>query len=171
MHEKVSVNLGNLLLSLSDALDLTSPSLAAHQQRTAFIGWEICKVAGVSVQDTQELFAAALLHDIGALTSEEKIMLHDNEVVNPKKHCVFGELIFEGVPAITKSAPIVMHHHRKWEDWDEPIDNPVVLKSQILALSDVLERSLNRNKYILHQSDELISSIDALSGTTFHHRV
>ncbi|MHB9111013.1 MAG: HD domain-containing phosphohydrolase [Thermoleophilia bacterium] len=168
MRENVSVNLGNLLLSLSDALDLTDPSLAAHQQRTAFICWEICKVAGLSESDTQELFAASLLHDIGALTPEEKIMIHDNAVENLETHCIFGELIFEDVPAIEKSAQIVRHHHKKWEDWDEPIDAPLVLKSQILALSDLLERSLKRDQYILHQSDKLISGIDAISGTSLH---
>ena len=168
MHEDVSVNLGNLLLSLSDALDLTDPSLAAHQQRTAFICWEICKFAGLSQQETQELFAAALLHDIGALTPEEKIMIHNNAVDNLETHCIFGNLIVENVPAIAKSAQIIRHHHRKWEDWDEPIDTPLVLNSQILTLSDLVERRLRRDQYILHQSDELISGIDAISGTTLH---
>lgn len=171
MHENDSVNLGNLLLSLSDALDLTSPSLAAHQQRTAFISWEICKVAGLSEQDTRELFAAALLHDIGALAPEEKIMLHDNAAVNPETHCTFGELIIEDVPAIKRSAPIIRYHHRRWTDWDKPIETPLVFKSQILALADLLERSLKRDQYILHQSDELISSIDAMSGTVLHPQV
>ncbi|MHB8159228.1 MAG: HD domain-containing phosphohydrolase [Thermoleophilia bacterium] len=168
MRENVSVNLGNLLLSLSDALDLTDPSLAAHQQRTAFISWEICKVAALSEQDTQELFAGALLHDTGALTPEEKIMIHDNAVENLETHCIFGKLIVEDVPAIKKSADIIRYHHRKWQDWDEPIDTPLVLKSQILALADLLERSIKRDRYILHQSDELISSIDAMSGTVLH---
>ncbi len=168
MHENVSVNLGNLLLSISDALDLIDPTLAAHQQRTAFICWEVGRAAGLSEQDTQQLFSAALLHDIGALTPEEKISIHNNEVENLETHCVFGNLIVEDVPAIKDSAQIIRHHHRKWADWGEPIDTPLVLKSQILVLSDLVERSLKRNKYILHQSDELISGTDALSGTTIH---
>jgi len=45
MYPKISVNLGNLVLSLSDALDLAFPSLAMHQQRTAFIAWELGKQA------------------------------------------------------------------------------------------------------------------------------
>lgn len=171
MRENISVNLGNLLLSLSDALDLTAPSLAAHQQRTAFISWEICKVAGLPERDTRELFAAALLHDIGALTPEEKIMIHDNAMENLETHCILGELIVEDVPSIRKSAHIIRHHHRKWQDWDGQIDAPLILKSQILVLSDMLERSLERDRYILHQNEELISGIDALSGTTLDPRV
>lgn len=168
MRENVSVNLGNLLLSLSDALDLTSPLLAAHQQRTALIAWEICKVAGLSQQDTQDLFAAALLHDIGALTPEEKIMIHDNVPAKLEPHCILGELIVKDVPAIERSAQIVRHHHKNWEDWDEPHDQQLVFKSQILVLSDLLERSLKRDQYILQQSDELISAFNAKSGTILH---
>ncbi|MHB1362228.1 MAG: HD domain-containing phosphohydrolase [Thermoleophilia bacterium] len=163
--------MGNLLLSLSDALDLTDPSLAAHQQRTSFISWEICKIVGLSEHDTRELFAAALLHDIGALTPEEKILIHDNAVENLETHCIFGSLIIEDTPAIQESAQIVRNHHREWENWDQPIDAPLVLKSQILVLADLLERSLNRNQYILFQSDELISRIDAMSGTILHPQV
>jgi HD-GYP domain-containing protein (c-di-GMP phosphodiesterase class II) len=171
MRENNTVNLGNLLLSLSDALDLIDPSLVTHQQRTALICWEISKEFELSERDTRELFAAALLHDIGALTPEEKIMLHDNAEENTKPHCTFGELIIGEVQAIKKSAQIVRHHHRKWVDWDEPIDSPLVLKSQILALSDLLERSMKRDQFILHQSDGLINNIDAVCGTVLHPQV
>src|SRR3989337_428150 len=118
MRENISVNLGNLFLSLSDALDLTSPSLSAHQQRTAFVCWEICKTIGIAEQDTQELFAAALLHDIGAITPEEKILIHDKAAVNLETYSILGEFIVEDVPAIKGSAQIVRNYHRNWEDWD-----------------------------------------------------
>jgi hypothetical protein len=35
MQRNITVNLGNLVLSLSDAMDLASPLLIQHQQRTA----------------------------------------------------------------------------------------------------------------------------------------
>lgn len=171
MREDVSTNLGNLFLSLSDALDLSSPSLAAHQQRTAFGAWEIGKVVGLVEGESRDLFAAALLHDIGALTPEEKIMIHDATTTNLESFCRLGELIVEEVPVIGASAKIIRNYHKKWEAWDEPIDAPLVLTSQILGLSDLLERSIDRNKFILHQSDELISDIDAKSGTAFHPQV
>lgn len=168
MRENISVNLGNLFLSLSDALDLTSPSLSAHQQRTAFVCWEICKTIGIAEQVTQKLFAAALLHDIGAITPEEKILIHDKAAVNLETYSILGEFIVEDVPAIKGSAQIVRHYHRNWEDWDDSIDTPLVLESQILRLADFVERSIDRDKYILHQSDELIAGIDAVSGTMLH---
>ncbi len=66
MQRRVSVNLGNLVLSLSDAMDLASPSLWQHQQRTAFIVWEMGRIAKLSDVRIENSFIAALLHDIGA---------------------------------------------------------------------------------------------------------
>lgn len=171
MRKKDSINLGNLLLSLSDALDLTDPSLAAHQQRTAFISWEICKTLSLSKQDTQDIFAAALLHDIGALTPEEKVRIHKDAIENMETHCIFGKLIVEDIPLIRESAFVIRHHHHEWQDWDQHTDSPLTLKSQILVLSDKLERCLKRDLYILHQSDELVSLIDAAGGTMFDPQI
>ena len=79
MYPKISVNLGNLVLSLSDALDLAFSSLAMHQQRTAFIAWELGKRAKLEGKRIENVFLAGLLHDIGALSIEEKKSLHDSE--------------------------------------------------------------------------------------------
>ena len=65
MYPKISVNLGNLVLSLSDALDLAFSSLAMHQQRTAFIAWELGKRAKLEGNRIENVFLAGLLHDIG----------------------------------------------------------------------------------------------------------
>ncbi len=82
MNRNFSVNLSNLVLSLSDAMDLASPLLAQHQQRTAFIVWEMGKLARFSRAQIESCFVAALLHDIGAFSLEEKIALHKSEVKN-----------------------------------------------------------------------------------------
>ena len=41
MKRQLSVNLDNLLLSLSDVIDLVNPLIAQHQHRTAFIALEV----------------------------------------------------------------------------------------------------------------------------------
>lgn len=68
MRHKISVNLGNLVLSLSEAIDLAIPSLAQHQQRTSFIVLEMGKTAKLSDEILEKIFIAALLHDVGALS-------------------------------------------------------------------------------------------------------
>jgi HD-GYP domain-containing protein (c-di-GMP phosphodiesterase class II) len=167
----ITVNLGNLLLSLSDAMDLVNPAIASHQQRTAFIAWELCRAGALPEQEVETIFVAALLHDVGAISPEEKIDIHRFETVNTDAHSIRGELLLKNVPWLEPSARLVRHHHRDWHDWDVSINTPHVLGSQILCLADILERSVERNTYILHQHEDLMSRMASLSGQTIHPQV
>lgn len=171
MHPEITVNLGNLLLSLSDAMDLASPLIASHQQRTAFIAWELCKSAGLSEEATEKIFVAALLHDVGALTPEEKISIQKFEEEETETHCIRGELFLESETWLNPAAKIVRYHHRDWHKWDKDINDPSVLGSQIIYLSDYLERKVKRDCYILHQNESLIETIVSLSEEKVHPQV
>jgi HD-GYP domain-containing protein (c-di-GMP phosphodiesterase class II) len=167
----ITVNLGNLLLSLSDAMDLVNPMIASHQQRTAFIAWELCRAARLSEQETENIFVAALMHDIGAISPEEKIDINRFEEDNTEIHCIRGKLLLESVSWLEPSAKIVRYHHTDWQDWDSGIDTSYVLGAQILFLADHLERSVQRDIYVLHQHESLISLISSYAGTKIHPRI
>ena len=171
MQRKVSVNLGNLVLSLSDAMDLASPSLAQHQQRTAFIVWEMGKAARLSEERLEKNFMAALLHDIGALSVEEKISLHNSEIKDAETHCIRGEFLLDKVPWLKDEAQIIRFHHREWQDRKESIETHFIFESQVLALADYLERLINRNQYILHQHEDIISKIKSHTNSLFHSHI
>ncbi len=171
MQRIVTVNLGNLVLSLSDAMDLASPLLSQHQQRTAFVVWEMGKAARLLEERLERTFIAALLHDIGAFSLEEKISLRNSEVEALEDHCIRGEALLDSVLWLKDTAKIVRFHHKEWREWSESIDEPTVLESQILCLADYLERQIDRNRYILHQHEDIISKISSCSGSLFHPQV
>ena len=143
MQRQITVNLGNLVLSLSDAMDLADPSLIQHQQRTAFVVWEMGKAAGFQDERLEKTFIAALLHDIGAFSLEEKISLRNFEVKNVEDHCIRGEILLSNIPWLKDSSKIIRFHHREWHQWDESIENPLVFESQLLCLADYVERKIN----------------------------
>jgi HD-GYP domain-containing protein (c-di-GMP phosphodiesterase class II) len=145
-------------------MDLVDPSIALHQQRTAFIAWEMGKAAHLSHEAIERLFVAGLLHDIGALSPEEKIDLHEFETANTDDHCIRGYVLLQTVPWLKSAANIVRHHHTEWRLRDEPITDEAVLESQILFLADYLERCINRKLYILHQDEQLKEKIASVSG-------
>ena len=171
LQPNITVNLGNLLLSLSDAMDLVNPMIASHQQRTAFIAWELCRAARLSEQQTENIFVAALMHDVGAISPEEKIDINKFEEEHTETHCIRGKLLLESVSWLEHSAKIVRYHHRDWQDWDTGIDNPHVLGAQILFLADHLERLFQRDIYVLHQHEDLIALISSYAGTKIHPRI
>jgi HD-GYP domain-containing protein (c-di-GMP phosphodiesterase class II) len=171
MQRNITVNLGNLVLSLSDAMDLASPLLIQHQQRTALVVWKMGKAANFTSERLEKIFIAALLHDIGAFSLEEKISLRNFAVENLEEHCIRGELLLNNIPWLKDSARIIRFHHKEWQHWGESIENPVIFESQLLSLADNLERAINREHYILHQYEDIISRIKSLSGTALHPQV
>jgi HD-GYP domain-containing protein (c-di-GMP phosphodiesterase class II) len=164
MYPKISVNLGNLVLSLSDALDLAFPSLAMHQQRVAFIAWELGKRAKLDDKRIERVFLAGLLHDIGALSIEDKKSLHDNEVSSVEPHCIRGRNLFRSNPWLTSCRNLVRYHHREWVAWKDSQDTTEAFDSQLLFLADYLEREIDRKTYILHQTDTICNKLKGLSG-------
>ncbi len=171
LHE-LNVKFNNFLLSLSDAMDIASPRIASHQMRTAFIAWKLALAAGLPENKIGNIYLAALLHDIGALSLEEKIQLHAGfEKINSETHCILGEALFELSPLLRPSAKIVRYHHRPWTDWTETIDSKDVTESQILCLADEIERSIMRKEYILHQTERIDTKIAALSNSMIHRDI
>jgi len=171
MKKELLVNLGNLLLSLSEVNDIANPFIVQHQYRTAFIALEVTKIAKLKPEITENIFTAALLHDIGAITVEEKAAVHNFEKINENIHTIRGELLLDQIPWLRKISKIVRNHHRNWSDWEEDIENPIVLSSQIVLLADYVERLIDRNKYILHQSKDIVETIKKLSDTIINKKI
>jgi HD-GYP domain-containing protein (c-di-GMP phosphodiesterase class II) len=166
-----TVNLANVLLSLSDAIDLASPTISQHQLRTTYIACEIGKQAGLPSPLLEKLFIAALFHDIGAITVEEKIALVEFENVGVVPHCLRGELLMQRIPLFSPVAGIVGTHHREWREWDRPITDPDVLLSQILCLSDHVARLIKPTAHVLHQTSIVSELISSWSGTIFNPEI
>ncbi len=171
MQRQITVNLGNLVLSLSDAMDLASPSLIQHQQRAAFVVWEMGKAVRLPNERLEKIFIAALLHDIGAFSLEEKISLRNSEVDNVEPHCIRGDILLSNIPWLKDASKVIRFHHKEWQHWKESIETPLVFESQLLFIADYLERQIRRKHYILHQHENIISKITSLSGSLFHPQV
>jgi len=65
MQRRITVNLGNLVLSLSDAMELVSPLLIQHQQRTAYVVSEMGKHADLANEESVLWYslASAPIHE------------------------------------------------------------------------------------------------------------
>ncbi len=168
MERYKPINLLNLLLSLSEAMDLAGPELVQHQQRTAFIVWEMGKAVKLSETRMEHLFYAALLHDIGALSVEEKYSLLRDAEREGDDHAIRGEILLSKLPFLGIAPSLVRGHHRDWKNVHENIADDLNLEGQILMLADTLERSIDRGAYILYQQKSLTERIREQSGSAFH---
>lgn len=171
MWHHINVNLADLLFSVSETMDLSDPSLVDHQLRTAYVTCELARAANLNHQQTELLFAAALLHDIGALSPEEKIGIHIAEDLRPEAHCHRGGNLFREAFWLAPSAPVIDWHHTPYHvhtSEGRSIGDSAVLCAQMLMLGDVLERSIDRDEFILHQVDTVCARLRKLSGAVLH---
>ncbi len=162
------INLLNLLLSLSEAMDLAGPELVQHQQRTAFVAWEMGRAAKLAEPQLEQLFFAALLHDIGALSVEEKYALLRDEEGETEDHAIRGGVLLSKLSFLSNAPDIVRNHHHAWKDVHEGIADNLNLERQILMLADTIERATDRGTYILYQQKNITDRIRKQAGTTFH---
>ncbi len=167
MYQDFTVNLGNLLLSISDAMDLAAPDISSHQLRTGYMAWRMAQEADLGAGEVERIFVAALMHDVGALSLEEKQRIHRfDDDLDP--HCRIGADLLEGTPVLAHAAPIVRYHHRQWREWDRPIDDRDVFASQVLLLADFVERKIDRGVYILHQVPTILDAAREAAGRLVH---
>ncbi len=174
MLKEISINLNNFFLSVSDAIDLSSPAISTHQMRVAYLAWQMAKYARLSPERIKNLYTAALFHDVGALDPSDKIRLHRFEEKDLVSHCLRGEKLFQSIPFLRPLAPIVRYHHRPWKDWQvkgHSLTDPFVLESQIILLADLVERLIRRDEYILHQVNRITARVIEASGKEAHPEV
>lgn len=170
MFLEETIDAGRLVLTFSDALDLAEPILRKHHQRVAYIVLRMCRNGKFSADSVKTFYTAALFHDIGAFSLKEKMALKTFEFVNVNRHAEIGYILLKDNFWLTKEASIIRYHHRTWSDWkksDHKLTEDVVLGSQLINLADYVDRLLNSNQCVLHQSSRIIDEIASLSGNYF----
>lgn len=178
----MKIDLDNVLLSLSIALDLAESSslydmdivenhthvnysdheFIYHSQKTAYIALEIAKEIKLPEHAKKILYISSLLHDIGAASflssshSSSKFMY---------KHCIDGSKILENLLFFPEVSRIVLFHHENYDGsgcLNIKGDN-IPLESQIIRLSDLLELIFSPNKPIYSQKNYLINYVNNIT--------
>lgn len=148
------VSLKSFFLSLSSLLDNGDKSISNHQLRTAFIAWKIGKNYGLDTSDMNNLIIAALVHDVGVLSIEEKIKIDLSKLEEKNFHSYKGWYILQKVPNFSVIAESVKYHHTSYKKLG---DKQII--AQIINISDNLERLIDRNNNILEQKDRIIGKL------------
>ena len=72
-QKELTVSLYELVVSLSDTLDLISPLLSNHHSRVSYIAFRLAGEQKLAQEKVLELVFAGALHDAGALTLKQRI--------------------------------------------------------------------------------------------------
>ena len=159
----------DLVLCLSQAVDLVSPLVSDHHKRTAQIAYGLGMQMKLPKEELHDLIIAAALHDVGGLTQKDRLTTLDFEYQNPYGHAVMGYLLLKTFSPFGTSADIVRFHHVPWMNGaGAEFDGVLVPRaSHILQLADRIAVLLDVNADVLQQVDGILEKVRAQSGERF----
>jgi HD-GYP domain-containing protein (c-di-GMP phosphodiesterase class II) len=165
----ISVSLFDMLSSLSAALDLIDFELIDHHNRVCYIATKLATHLRFSTEEINEIYMAALMHDIGAITFQDRLKLTDFEVKNAHLHGELGALLLSRFEPFQSFAPLVRFHHVPWKygEGKNAFGEKVPYGSHILHLADRISVLLDRRKQVFLQTSEINAKIKKESGRMF----
>jgi len=165
-----------LLHSLTSAVDAKDTYTCGHSQRVALLSRHLARAAGLSDDDVEEVYVAALLHDVGKIGVPEAVLqkagkLTDDEFTQMKRHPRIGARILDDVRQLRHVLPGVLHHHERFDGRGYPdglADDHIPLMGRIICLADSFDAMTSDRTYRKGMPvDVALAEIRKCSGTHF----
>lgn len=174
------IQLFDMVLGLSRALDLLHTSIGDHHLRVAYIACCIAEELGLSPTDIQTTLIAGALHDAGTVSSPQRLGLLDHALINYEIHetAVFEDIhehgrkgfeLLRDFPPFAAAASAVRFHHVEWEFGRGAVygGEPVPPVAAILLVADRIAILPDARSNILEQVAAIRKAIAADSGKRF----
>jgi HD-GYP domain-containing protein (c-di-GMP phosphodiesterase class II) len=127
-------------------LEIERPPLIAHCRRVARWARELGALTALSDQDLDELEAAALLHDIGFMSSSMSslytLSLDRSTDEKAKRHPLVGFSVLSQLTGFENIAKAVLHHHERFDGLGYPKKlkgEQIPLFSRIISVADIFD--------------------------------
>ncbi len=165
----ISVSLFDMLSSLSAALDLIDFELFDHHNRVCYIATKLANHLRFGMDEVNDIYMAALMHDIGAIAFKDRLKLTNFEVENAHLHGELGALLLSRFKPFRSFAPLVHFHHVSWNHGEGRsfFGEKVPYGSHILHLADRISVLLDRRKPVFSQVSGINEKIMGESGRMF----
>jgi len=125
----------NASRTLITALESKDRYTAGHAANTAKYAMQVAELMGMTVEESEVVHHAALLHDIGKLCISDQILLKPGkltfqEYAAMKEHATLGYKILKPIKFLQEEAVLVLHHH----EWFNGKGYPSGLKGEEIPL-------------------------------------
>jgi putative nucleotidyltransferase with HDIG domain len=157
--ERYDRNMRELFIStikaLAAAIDAKDPYTRGHSQRVAQISLEIAKELGLSPSDQQMVNIAALLHDVGKIGIEDRILqkptdLTPDEYKVIRQHPRWGGVILGPIRQLKEAIPSIVAHHERLDGsgYPEGVKGASIpLGARIIAVADTYDAMTTERLY------------------------
>ncbi len=162
------------------AIDAKDPYTRGHSERVAEISRTIARHLGQSEELQQKLWIGALLHDIGKIGIEDRILrkggvLTAEEFAMMKTHPTVGAEILGPIEQLREMIPIVRWHHENWNGRGYPDGlrgEEIPLMARIVAVADCFDAvTTNRPYQKAYDKRHAAEIITKLAGSRFDAKI
>lgn len=162
--------------SLVGALEAKDVYTRGHSERVAQYAAAIAGSMGLTEEAIERIRLAAQLHDLGKVGLSDSVLckvggLTSDEYTEVRHHPEIGAEIVERVPALSELAPIVRHHHERYDGTGYVAGlqgEEIPLESRVLAVADSFDAMRSSRAYrAAMSSTEAVEEILACQGSQF----
>jgi len=133
--------------ALSQAIDAKDGFTRGHADRVSRIAGAIARELGLSERQIEQIELAGLLHDIGKIGVEDRILmkpqrLDSEEQELMRRHPIYGASILEPSAALRPLVQTILHHHENYDGSGYPEGlkgEEIPLGSRIIIVADAYE--------------------------------
>jgi diguanylate cyclase (GGDEF)-like protein len=182
--ERVGKKIDQILLEsiygFAKAIEARDHYTSEHAEEMVSIVRRIAKKMGMSKRDITNLERAAVLHDLGKIGIDDKILrkkgkLTKKEYEEIKKHPAIGAEIIRTVHFLKDVVPLVLHHHERYNGTGYSYGlkrDEIPLGARILAIADVYQALISDRPYRkAYSKREAMRIIKEGAGTQFDPKV
>lgn len=169
----------NVVRDYLNELNEYSSVTYVHCIRTGYLAFQLAKRLKVMPDEVEDVYVAALLHDVGKLNIPLQILHKPGRLTNEeyeiiKEHSMHG-LMKVSTQTVIRQYPRIMqgilHHHERWDGRGYPFQlrgEEIPRIARILAVIDAFDSMTSRRPYNDGMSDsDALVEVQRCSGSQF----
>ena len=166
--------------TLASAIDAKDPYTHGHSLRVAQYATVIARQLGLTEEQCEEIYLAAVLHDVGKIAVPESILLKqggltEDEWKEMRQHPLHSAKILSQVRHFGAIAKAVRHEHERYDGSGYPDKlhgEEIPLASRIIALADAYDAMTTTRSYRKGMpAEETIELLAKAVGSQFDPKV
>jgi putative two-component system response regulator len=144
-----------VVATLANAVEAKDLTTGGHCERLAVVVGRFGTQVGLNSAQLEAVAYGALLHDIGKIGIPEAILakpgpLTEDEWIVMRRHPEIGERICQPLTFSQDLAPIVRHHHERWDGGGYPdglLAEAAPIGARIVGLADAFDAMTHERPY------------------------
>ncbi len=142
-------------MALANAIEAKDAYTRGHSERLARLSGALALRLGLPPEEVTAVRLGAILHDVGKIGIPDRILrqslaLSDDDRAWVRRHPQIGADIIGPVAGLQRVAPLIRHHHEKWDGTGYPDGlkgEAIPMGARIISVTDAFEAMVADRSY------------------------